>query len=90
MGATTNNKSIASQAGFLQVQAMTALRQKLSTVVGTCEKLTFEEFLKLVSTETALDDTATARIHLKSLRTSQGDITMLNFWSRGNLLATDC
>lgn len=93
MAATTNNKDIASQACFFQVQAMTELRQKLSTATGGYDQLTLKAILKLFSAETALDNTAAARVHLKSLRTfvvAKGGVTMLESWFRENLLATDC
>lgn len=93
MAAATNNKDIASQACFFQVQAMTELRRKLSVISQGSDQLTLKAILKLFSAETALDNTAAARVHLKMLRTfigAKGGIIMLDPWLRENLLATDC
>lgn len=93
MATATNDKDIASQACFFQVQAMTELRQRLANQPAGHDPLTLKAILKLFSAETALDNTAAARVHLKTLRNfvaAGGGVIMLDPWFRENLLATDC
>lgn len=93
MAAATNNKDTASQACFFQVQAMTELRRKLSAVGRGSDLLTLKSILKLFSAETAFDNTAAARVHLKMLRTfvgAGGGIMTMDSWLRENVLSADC
>lgn len=94
MATATNDADLASQACFFQMQAMSELRQRMSqqTSIGF-EAATLKAILRLFSAETALDNTASARVHLKMLRnviSAEGGLIMLDAWSRENILAADC
>lgn len=92
MATATNNKDIASQACFFQVQAMTELRRKLANTNQGSDPMTLKAILRLFSAETALDNTSAARVHLKMLHTfigTKGGIMTLDPWLRENILATD-
>ncbi|KAJ9652092.1 hypothetical protein H2198_008649 [Neophaeococcomyces mojaviensis] len=93
MASTTKDKDIASQACFFQVQAMADLRQRIANQTGGHDPSTLKAILKLFSAETALDNTSTARVHVKMLRSivnAEGGIILLESWFRENLLSADC
>lgn len=93
LASVTHDTELASEACFWQMQAMGELRHRIQTDSGRHNFSTFRAILKLFSAETALDNTATARVHLKMLRTlvqAQGGVILLDSWFRENLLAADC
>ena len=93
MASATNDKDLASQACFFQTQAMSELRQRVTNRSGPYEAATLKAILKLFSAETTLDNTSTARVHLKMLRnvvSAEGGVILLDSWFRENLLAADC
>ena len=93
MASATNDADIASQACFFQTQAMSELRQRVTSPPGGYEPATLHAILRLFSAETALDNTSTARVHLKMLRTivsAEGGVILLDSWFRENLLCADC
>ncbi|KAK5090161.1 hypothetical protein LTR05_000331 [Lithohypha guttulata] len=93
MAMATDDPELASQACFLQIQAMSELRERLNQRSASFEPLTIKAILRLFSAETALDNTSTARVHLKMLRnvvSSQGGTILLDPWSRANVLSADC
>ena len=80
------------QSKMFQGQSMTELRQRISRK-GAQDLLTFKAILKLFSSETIIDNTATARVHLKMLRnlvTVAGGVILLDSWFREDLLSCDC
>ena len=84
--------SLTHQARAFQGQAMSELRQRVSRK-GPQELLTFKAVLKLFSSETIIDNTAVARVHLKMLRnllTAAGGVILLDSWFREDLLSCDC
>ncbi|KAK5094055.1 hypothetical protein LTR70_005497 [Exophiala xenobiotica] len=93
MAAVTNDKDLTLQACFFQTQAMSELRQRVTVHSGPYDPATLKSILKLFSAETALDNTSTARVHLKMLRdavSAEGGVIQLDLWFRENLLAADC
>lgn len=93
MAAATNDKDLASQACFFQTQAMSELRQRVTTQSGPYDPATLKSILKLFSAEATLDNTSAARVHIKMLRnvvSAEGGIILLDSWFRENLLAADC
>lgn len=93
MASANNDKDLASQACFFQTQAMAELRVRVNSQSGSYEPATLRAILKLFSAETTLDNTSTARIHLKMLRnivSAEGGVILLDSWFRENLLSADC
>jgi len=93
MAAATNDMDLTSQACFFQTQAMSELRQRVTSHSGPYESVTLKAILKLFSAETTLDNTSSARIHLKMLRnviSAEGGVILLDSWYRENLLSADC
>ena len=93
MASALNDRELASQACFFQTQAMTELRQRVTDHSGPYDSATLQAMLRLFSAETALDNTSTARVHLKMLRnvvSAEGGVILLDSWFRENLLSADC
>ena len=93
MASATGSADIASQACFFQTQAMAELRQRVGPHLTGHDLSTLKAILRLFSAETALDNTSTARVHLKMLRnivTHEGGVIVIDSWFRENLLAADC
>lgn len=93
MASISGDIDIASQACFFQSQAMSELQQRVRPQSGGYSIFTLKAILKLFSAETVLDNTSTARLHLKMLRNiviSEGGVILLDSWFRENLLSADC
>ena len=81
------------QSRIYQAQAIAELRQRLSGQGSNQNLLTMKAILALFSSETCIDSTATARVHLKMLRTlvgAAGGVILLDTWFREDLLSCDC
>lgn len=92
MGSLTDDDNLMYQSRFYQGQAMTELRQRVSAQ-GNKDLTTLKAILKLFSSETLVDNTSTARMHLKMLRNlvnSAGGVILLDSWFREDLLSCDC
>lgn len=91
MGSLTDDDNLMYQSRFYQGQAMTELRQRVSGQ-GNQDLITLKAILKLFSSETLVDNTSTARMHLKMLRNlvnSAGGVILLDSWFREDLLSCD-
>ncbi|KAK5054578.1 hypothetical protein LTR84_001469 [Exophiala bonariae] len=92
MGSLTDDDNLMYQSRVYQGQAMTDLRQRVSGQ-GNQDLITLKAILKLFSSETLVDNTSTARIHLKMLRNlvqAAGGMILLDSWFREDLLSCDC
>ena len=92
MADTDDDSSLTDQSRAFRGQAMSELRQRVSHK-GPQDLLTFKAILRLFSSETIIDNTAVARVHLKMLRnlvTGAGGVILLDSWFREDLLSCDC
>jgi hypothetical protein len=91
MGSLTEDESIAYQSRYFQGQAMAELRQRVAHAVPQ-DLITLKAILKLFSSETLVDNTSVARMHLKMLRNlvnTAGGIILMDAWFREDLLSCD-
>jgi hypothetical protein len=82
---------LAAYARQYQGQALNEVRQRIAQNTAQ-DLLTLKAILKLFSTESILDNTAAARVHLKMLRNlviSAGGVILLDCWFREDLLSCD-
>ncbi|KIX95478.1 uncharacterized protein Z520_08995 [Fonsecaea multimorphosa CBS 102226] len=92
MAVLTEDESLAYQSRYFQDQAMTELRQRVARP-GTQDLVTLKAILKLFSSETLVDNTSVARMHLKMLRNlvnAAGGVILMDAWFREDLLSCDC
>ncbi|OQV08858.1 hypothetical protein CLAIMM_13072 [Cladophialophora immunda] len=92
MGVLTEDESLAYQSRYFQGQAMTELRQRVARS-GPQDLATLKAILKLFSSETLVDNTSVARMHLKMLRNlvnAAGGVILMDAWFREDLLSSDC
>ncbi|EXJ77724.1 hypothetical protein A1O3_09953 [Capronia epimyces CBS 606.96] len=92
MAGMTNDDNLACQSRFFQGQAMTELKSRVARP-GPQDLITLKATLKLFSTETLVDNTSVARMHLKMLRklvNAAGGVIMTDAWFREDLLSCDC
>jgi hypothetical protein len=92
MGALTEDDTLAYHSRYFQGQAMTELRQRVARP-GPQDLITLKAILKLFSSETLVDNTSVARMHLKMLRNlvnAAGGVILLDAWFREDLLSCDC
>jgi hypothetical protein len=91
MAETNDEERLNSAARQFQSQAMSELRRRVAR--NTIQDLlTLKAILKLFCAETIVDNTATARVHLKMLRnlvTAAGGVILLDSWFREDLLSCD-
>ncbi|KAI1630310.1 hypothetical protein EDD37DRAFT_619183 [Exophiala viscosa] len=88
----TDDDSLAYQSRYFQGQAMVELRQRVAQLKSP-DLVTLKAILKLFSSETLVDNTAVARMHLKMLRNlvnSAGGVILMDSWFREDLLSCDC
>ncbi|KAH0843199.1 hypothetical protein FOPE_07925 [Fonsecaea pedrosoi] len=91
MSVLTEDESLAYQSRYFQGQAMTELRQRVARP-GPQDLATLKAILKLFSSETLVDNTSIARMHLKMLRNlvnAAGGVILLDAWFREDLLSCD-
>jgi hypothetical protein len=92
MGSELEDDSLLAQSRQFQGNAMRELRQRVA-LAGPQDLITLKAILKLFSTETLVDNTSVARMHLKMLRNlvnTAGGIILLDAWFREDLLSCDC
>ncbi|KAJ9607535.1 hypothetical protein H2200_007613 [Cladophialophora chaetospira] len=92
MGTLTEDETLAIQSRYFQGQAMTELRQRVAQT-GPQDLITLKAILKLFSSETLVDNTSVARMHLKMLRNlvnAAGGVILMDAWFREDLLSCDC
>ncbi|KIW18585.1 hypothetical protein PV08_02873 [Exophiala spinifera] len=92
MAIMTDDESLAYQSRYFQGQAMVELRQRASQP-NPPELSTLKAILKLFASETLVDNTAVARMHLKMLRNlvnAAGGVLLMDSWFREDLLSSDC
>lgn len=92
MSVLTDDEDLAYQSRYFQGQAMTELRQRVARP-GSQDLITLKAILKLFSSETLVDNTSIARIHLKMLRNlvnAAGGVILMDAWFREDLLSCDC
>lgn len=92
MAVMTDDDSLAYQSRYFQGQAMVELRQRVAQPTPP-DMITLKAILKLFSSETLVDNTAVARMHLKMLRNlvnAAGGVILLDSWFREDLLSCDC
>lgn len=92
MGALTEDETLAIQSRYFQGQAMTELRQRVAQSAPQ-DLITLKAILKLFSSETLVDNTSVARMHLKMLRNlvnTAGGVILMDAWFREDLLSCDC
>ena len=92
MGALTEDETVTFQSRYFQGQAMMELRQRVARV-GPQDLVTLKAILKLFSSETLIDNTSVARMHLKMLRNlvnAAGGVILMDSWFREDLLSCDC
>ncbi|KIW46314.1 hypothetical protein, variant [Exophiala oligosperma] len=92
MAIMTNDDSLTYQSRYFQGQAMVELRQRVSQP-NPPELTTLKAILKLFASETLVDNTAVARMHLKMLRNlvnAAGGVLLMDSWFREDLLSSDC
>lgn len=92
MGSLTDDDNLMYQSRAYQAQAMSDLRQRVSGPAKQ-DLINLKAILKLFSSETLVDNTSTARTHIKMLRNlvqSAGGIILLDSWYREDLLSCDC
>lgn len=88
----TDDDGLAYQSRYFQGQAMVELRQRVARSTPP-DLITLKAILKLFSSETLVDNTAVARMHLKMLRNlvnSAGGVILTDSWFREDLLSCDC
>lgn len=92
MAALTEDESLDHQSRYFQGQAMQELRQRVGRP-GSQDVITLKAILKLFSSETLVDNTSVARMHLKMLRNlvnAAGGVILTDAWFREDLLSCDC
>lgn len=92
MAVLTEDDGLAYQSRYFQGQAMTELRQRVARP-GPQDLITLKAILKLFSSETLVDNTSVARMHLKMLRNlvnAAGGVILMDAWFREDLLSCDC
>ncbi|ETI21908.1 hypothetical protein G647_05978 [Cladophialophora carrionii CBS 160.54] len=92
MGALTEDDTLTYHSRYFQGQAMTELRQRVARP-GPQDLITLKAVLKLFSSETLVDNTSVARMHLKMLRNlvnAAGGVILMDAWFREDLLSCDC
>ncbi|KIV78751.1 hypothetical protein, variant [Exophiala sideris] len=88
----TDDDSLAYQSRYFQGQAMVELRQRMAQPKPP-DLISLKAILKLFSSETLVDNTAVARMHLKMLRklvNEAGGVILIDSWFREDLLSCDC
>jgi hypothetical protein len=88
----THDDCLAYQAQVFQGKAMAELKQRVSTG-NAGDLLSLKAILKLFCSETIVDNTSVARLHLKMLRNlvcANGGVILLDSWFREDLLSCDC
>ncbi|RVX70250.1 hypothetical protein B0A52_05583 [Exophiala mesophila] len=91
MATASDDESLLYQTRSFQGPAMTELRARVARQ-GSQDLITLKAILKLFSSETIVDNTSTARMHLKMLRNlvnGAGGIILLDSWFREDLLSCD-
>ena len=91
MGTLTEDEALTYQSRYFQGQAMTELRQRVAQGVPQ-DLTTLKAILKLFSSETLVDSTSVARMHLKMLRNlvnTAGGVILMDAWFREDLLSCD-
>ena len=91
MAAITEDDNLAYQSRYFQGQAMTELRQRVARQ-DMQDLITLKAILKLFSSETLVDNTSVARMHLKMLRNlvnAAGGVILMDAWFREDLLSCD-
>jgi hypothetical protein len=92
MAEVTHDESLVYQARVFQGKAMAELRQRVSAE-NAGDLLSLKAILKLFCSETMVDNTSVARVHLKMLRnlvSANGGVILLDSWFREDLLSCDC
>ncbi len=92
MAGTNQDSSLLVHARQFQGQAMAELRQRVARSTAQ-DLITLKAILKLFSSETMVDNTSVARVHLKMLRNlviAGGGVILLDSWFREDLLYCDC
>lgn len=92
LAATTDDDTLAHLSRGFQGQAMLELRERVARQESQ-DLLTLKAILKLFSSETVVDNTSVARMHLKMLRklvNAAGGILLTDAWFREDLLSCDC
>lgn len=92
MAIMMEDESLAYQSRYFQGQAMVELRQRASQP-NPPELTTLKAILKLFASETLVDNTAVARMHLKMLQNlvnAAGGVLLMDSWFREDLLSSDC